>query len=268
MPEARSGALSIYFEEIGAGVPVIFLSGLGVDHRPWSVLQPGFSRYRMVTLDNRDVGRSSMATSPYTMRDLAEDVLAVLDHLKLATAHVVGHSLGGQVAQELCLAHPARVRSLVLANTWAKTDRYLAARMRVWRTLRRHIKNDEAFLEIMTFYGTPPDLLAAVPLDDLMRATRAMFVPQLPEAFLRGTEANLAANTQDRLSAITCPTLVIWGSRDVILPPPYAQVLLGGIQGARGVCIEGTGHGSAWEDTPAFLAAVVGFLDGVDSPYR
>src|SRR5262249_34415384 len=113
MPTVLVNGRHLFFEEFGQGQPLVFLGGLGGDHRAFSVPLRHFSgRYRTLGLDARDAGQSERAEGPYTTADLADDVAGWLDALEIAAAHVVGHSLGGLVAQELALRHPGRVSSL------------------------------------------------------------------------------------------------------------------------------------------------------------
>jgi pimeloyl-ACP methyl ester carboxylesterase len=264
MPEARSKNARIYFEDNGAGTPVLFISGMMCDHGSWGELPAELSGHRTIVFDNRDIGRSSLATAPYDIRTLADDALAVLDHLKLPAAHIVGHSMGGQIAQELYLAHPDRVRGLVLVNTWAKTDAYVRACFGAWQAMRSRIKDQDEFLHAMIFFGNGRSTLAVKSADDLVEGFKATVAQQAPEAFLRNIAAGMEADTLDRLGRIARPTLVVWGDEDVIFPPVYAQQLLDGIPRARGICIEGTGHGSPVEKPEMFIAAVRTFLDGAD----
>lgn len=264
MPEARAKNARLYFEDNGAGTPILFISGMMCDHGSWGELPAEFSGHRRIVFDNRDIGRSSLATGPYGIRDLADDALAILDHLKLPSAHIVGHSMGGQIAQELCLAHPDRVRGLVLVNTWAVTDAYVRACFGVWQAMRKRIKDQDEFLHAMIFFGNGRSTLAVTPPDDLVNGFKATVAQQEPEAFLRNIAAGMAADTLSRLKQIARPTLVVWGDEDVIFPPVYAQQLLDGIPRARGLCIEGTGHGSPVAKPEVFIEAVRTFLGDVD----
>ena len=110
MPSIAVNGRSFYFEQMGeAGEPLVFLSGLGGDHRAFSLAQRHFaSRYRTLALDARDAGRSDRATSPYTTADMADDVAGWLEALRVPSAHIVGQSLGGLVAQELAIRYPRR----------------------------------------------------------------------------------------------------------------------------------------------------------------
>src|SRR3954447_3988618 len=119
MPSIAVKGRSLYFEQMGeAGEPLVFLSGLGGDHRAFSMAQRHFaSRYRTLALDARDAGRSDRATSLYTTADMADDVAGSPGVMRVPSAHIVGQSLGGLVAEELAIRYPRVVKSLVLACT-------------------------------------------------------------------------------------------------------------------------------------------------------
>src|ERR1043165_9336528 len=118
MPSCQLSQVELFYAEKGLGEPVVFLNGLSGDHLYWSgQLRALGKRYRCIALDNRDVGRSSYAEAPYTIRTLADDVAECFEQLKLPAAHIVGLSMGGMLAQELALARPELVSSLMLVDT-------------------------------------------------------------------------------------------------------------------------------------------------------
>jgi len=103
MPTIVHDGLVLWYEETGAGAPVIFLAGIMGDHTQWETVIPKLKGLRSITPDNRDIGNSSVARRDYSVRDMARDVLALMGHLDLERASIVGHSLGGKIAQEVAL---------------------------------------------------------------------------------------------------------------------------------------------------------------------
>src|SRR5262249_34033775 len=116
MPHTTSpDGTRLYWETHGAGDPVLLIMGLGANAYDWHRTIPWLAeRYRVIAFDNRGAGRSDVPSGGYTIAQMADDTAAVLDAAGLDTAHVVGASLGGMIAQRLALAHPRRLRSLVL----------------------------------------------------------------------------------------------------------------------------------------------------------
>src|SRR5690349_21090444 len=120
MPSIGAEGAEIYYETTGDGDPLVLIMGLGADMRGWAMQSAAFAEhYRVVMIDNRGVGKSSLAAPPYTTKQMAMDTLAVLDDAGIERAHVLGVSLGGAIAQELAIAAPGRIRSLALGSTWA-----------------------------------------------------------------------------------------------------------------------------------------------------
>src|SRR3954469_20588626 len=118
MPHAELNGFDIHYDVHGEGDPLLCVHGLGCDRRAWALqIEPFSKSYRTVFFDNRDVGQSSLAAHAYSTADMAQDVLALADHLELGTFHLLGISLGGMVSQQVALAAPERVRTLTLAVT-------------------------------------------------------------------------------------------------------------------------------------------------------
>ena len=100
------------------GEPLLMIQGLGADTRGWTFQRRALgARYRLIAVDNRGVGRSDRPSGPYELTTMADDAMAVLDHAGYGSAHVMGASMGGAIAQLVGVQHPERVRSLILACT-------------------------------------------------------------------------------------------------------------------------------------------------------
>lgn len=263
MPTYPHDGLSLWYQESGSGAPVVFLSGTMGDHTQWDVLVPQLRGVRAITPDNRDIGQSSPATRAYTVRDMAGDALALLDHLALDRAAIVGHSLGGKVAQELALLAPDRVERLVLVCSSAQHDIASRSLLEHWIRLRQQIGDDLVFVEAVCLSAIGPEVLARISLRDAAELWMMKTELQQPAAFVRNVEASLASDTAARLGEITAPTLVIYSDRDRIFTPEHGERLVSSIPGARGRLMRGCGHAPFAERPAEFAGILQGFLDEV-----
>jgi len=259
MPKITVGATELAYDEVGDGEAVVFISGTSLDRTVWGPQVAAFAdRYRCFTIDNRDVGESAQSPSGYTPRDLAADVDGLLAALDLPAAHVVGHSLGGAIAQELALASPDRVRTLTLIGSWARNDEYTRTLFRGWKRLRTTLE-PAAFLETMLLTGVGHTFLNSVGIDTMVQMFLAAPNPQTAEGFCRQVDADLAHDTLDRLGKIQPPTLVIAGDEDKIFPLHHARQLVDGI-GGEWLLIPNVGHSPALENAAAVNAALETFF--------
>jgi 3-oxoadipate enol-lactonase len=259
MPRIRVGAIDIAYDEVGDGEALVFISGTSLDRTVWGGQVAAFAdRYRCITFDNRDVGESSLAAGSYTPRDMAADAEGLLAALDLPAAHVVGHSLGGAIAQELALAAPDRVRTLTLVGSWAQNDEYTRGLFRTWKRLRTTLE-PAAFLEAILLTGLGHSFLNTVGMESLVQMFLAAPNPQTAEGYCRQVDADLAHDTLARLGKIQPPTLVVAGDEDKIFPVHHARQLAEGV-GAELVLLPAVGHSPPVESPAAFNAALEAFL--------
>ena len=240
------------------GEPVLCIQGLGVDARGWLWQRPAFGRhYRVITFDNRGTGRSDAPPGPYDLDVMADDAAGY------ESAHVLGVSMGGVIAQKLALRQPERVRSLILACTACHTHPWRRELLEEW------------VVQAGTL-GTRGFLIANV--DRLVGGGRTRWFwwayARVAPRLLLAVPATLVAQVQaclsiddhrPELSAIAVPTLVVAGERDRLTTTEDSAELVSLIPGAELHVIPGAGHLLMIEQPCAFNRIALRFLDQVVS---
>ncbi|MDY6916888.1 MAG: alpha/beta fold hydrolase [Chloroflexota bacterium] len=263
MPTARVGDIDMYYEVHGEGRPLLMIPGLGADLTSWAFQVPEFSRrFRVITFDNRGAGRTDAPDEPYSLETMADDAAGLLDCLGIDRAHVLGLSMGGMIAQELAIKHPARVHALVLATTAAGPYPWATHVLRATLRLAEEGASQEALTQLRVswlftdrFFENPDLVQLAV---DTMLANPHR---QPVYAYARQFAAARQHDARERLGRIAAPTLVLVGRQDILLPVRLSEELAAGIPGAELVVLEGGGHGFLVEVADDFNRAVLEFLD-------
>jgi 3-oxoadipate enol-lactonase len=262
MPFAHSGSLRLYYESVGRGPAVLLILGQGMSVEAGRrTVERLAGQFRVLTFDNRDMGRSDHSMWPYLVPQMANDAVAVLDAAGEARAHVYGISLGGMVAQEVALRHRDRVCALVLGAT---TPGGPGA-----------IPQDPQVLTFFTRVGAmgPEEAeWAAVPYSYGERTRRAhgdriaedierrLLHPPDALGYLHQVGAAAAHSTQRRLGDIAAPTLVVHGWQDMLQSPQNARLLAEAIPGAEVRVWPHAGH-LYTTDEPEADRAVARFLE-------
>ena len=266
MPKAVINGVRIGYDVQGQGEPLIMIMGFAGRRGAWLLQTRAFRKHFMViALDNRGVGGSDRPSEPYTMRDMADDVVGLMDHLGIDRAHVLGMSLGGVVAQEVAINYPERVIKLVLASTYpgGEETETMSREIRENLGLREGFSpEDMRSVDILEFMGT----VTARSFNN--KLFRTIMVPLSRryassiglDSLLAQFEASATSNTLDRLHLIEAVTLVITGSEDRVLPPRSSEVIEGKIPNSRLVKLEGGSHSIHIEMRGTFNREVLGFL--------
>ena len=254
---------TIAYQEWGDGEPIVWLQGTGESRQGWAAQIPFLAEsFRCIATDHRDVGESSYVDESYTPSDLAIDAAAVIDHLGTGPVHVVGYSLGGACAQELAMARPDLVRSLVLLSTWASTDPWFAGEMTNWKAIRRaHWDDERAFLDALGPWLWSPATYANPGLvEGLHLFMSNEDPPQRPDGWIRQCDADIAHDAASRLGSVAQPALVVVGEDDICTPPRYAKELCGLLPRAELLTIPDAGHGALAEEPDLVNGAIAGFF--------
>jgi pimeloyl-ACP methyl ester carboxylesterase len=237
------------------------IHGAQGDQSVFSGLAPAFSPdFHVLTFDQRGSGLSDKPDMPYSIAMLADDTAALMDHVGFGEAHVLGVSMGGMIAQELALRHPRRIRSLVLGCTTPGGPNRIRASgsaMGAYTTTEMSAEErGKALAEVVFTKGylaRHPEVIAS-----MIDARRQR--PIDGKAFTRRMQAATAHDTYDRLPQIKCPTLVITGKDDALIPWENSRLISQRIPGARLVLLEPAGHCFWLEQPDQTLAALEAFL--------
>lgn len=263
MPTASVRGVELYYEEYGRGEPLVLVPGFGTGLWSWFRQVPAFAeRFRVIVFDPRGVARSPAPDEPFTMRDLAEDLAALLEELKVERAHVLGASFGGFVAQEFALAHPQRTRSLVLCCTsyGGPGHRPPAPETLAAIASTKGLNTEERVRENLLL-AFSPRFVEEQPAE-AERVINLRAENDVPEhAYLRQLQAAVAFDAAARVGAINVPTLVISGDADVIVPHENSLNLAAAIPGAALRIIEGGSHTFFIERPREFNRVVVEFIE-------
>ena len=159
-------------------------------------------RWRITTFDNRGVGQSETPAGEYRITSFAEDTAALMDALGIERAHVVGSSMGGAIAQELALAHPDKVRSLVLNGTYCRGDHFFREVIRSWQWAAQKSDNLREFLNVVNLWCFAPRIYNEGIMEEWLTAAAASPHAQSVDAFCRSADALIEHDTYDRVGAI------------------------------------------------------------------
>ena len=251
MATVSANGVELWVEQDGEGDDVLFIAGLADEGASWVDQVASLrDRYRVTIFDNRGVGRSSTPGGAFRIADFMADTAALMNALGVERAHVVGSSMGGAIAQELALAQPERIRSLVLNGTWCRGDRFLHEIFRSWMWSARKADSVRDFLVAVNLWCFSPRIWNEGIMDEWLAAAEASPYAQSVDAFCRSAEALLDHDTADRVGAISAPTLVTVGELDLVLPPRFSQELARRIPNARLVVIAAAGH-QPFQELPA-----------------
>jgi pimeloyl-ACP methyl ester carboxylesterase len=283
---ARANGLDLCYEIFGDAdaEPLLLIMGLGAQMILWDdefCRQLAARGFRVIRFDNRDIGKSSQLSgggrltplellklrflripvyAPYKLYDMAQDVVGLMDALKIKSAHLVGASMGGMIAQEVAISFPERVRSLtsimsttgnpkvppptreatgmLMAPPVATRDEYIVRFAQTWKVLRvGHFPEDEA--------------------QDRARAERSFERGLNPAGVGRQLRAILASGSRKaRLAAVKAPTLVIHGTVDPLVRPEGGKDTAASIPGAKLLMIDGMGHALPIPMWPQIIGAI------------
>lgn len=253
----------LHFEESGSGTPLILICGISADLTVWKYLATELSAYfRVVMLDNRGVGRSAVPDAPFTIADMAEDVRALMDHLEIDSAYVLGWSMGGIIAQTLALSYPARVQKLVLVGSFAEPDVMLREAIGTWVNLYQSNMPYEQIARHVAWLNYSPALANKPVYEKFIQSIIDNPYRQSVTGFVRQAEALVSFRASPELARLSVPTTVLVGRDDKLAPPYLSEHLAQTIPGATLQVLPGA-HAGFIEYPKLYAQALLAALTGV-----
>ena len=252
----------IHYEVTGksGATPVLMIQGLGASKNAWNLQRIAMAtRFRIISFYNRGAGRSDKPTEPFTLEQMADDALAVLDAAGIETAHVVGASMGGVISQIVAVKFPHRVRSLTLVCTACRNHPWRQELLQSWAKTAADKGMIEVGKEAAQWVMSPRSFRRLVPAFTWMGPLAALrprhsFVSQI-DAIL-----NTREDLVDQLSTISAPTMVIVGNQDILTPRGDSEEIAERIPNAELVVISGAAHGLMMEHSSTFNRILIEFL--------
>ena len=262
MPIEKLNGIDIHYEVHGTGEPIVLIMGFGAQGNAWNYMVPPLSKeYQVITFDNRGTGKSGRPNYPYSMKDFVDDIITLLDFMKIDTANVCGVSMGGMISLQFVLAHPERVKRLILLATTAVGRgvdllvQYIAqgegapieirakATMQILfrKEFQEKMRNDEALWKefLRQFHENPTTL----------------------QDYKNQAEAIRNHDVRTRLSEIqNKPTLIMVGTNDALLPPRNSRKIAKGIPNSELVILKGLGHGFTTSAAEELSKRILEFL--------
>ena len=237
----RDGA-DLYYEMKGSGPPLFLVPGLGGDGRFWQSNVAGLAQhFTVVVHHHRGTGRSTLSRIDYSVEQMADDALQLIDGLGFAKVHWCGHSTGGAMGQVLAIDHPGRIDRLVLSSTWARTDAFFRRLFEVRALMLREL-GPAAYLKSSALALTMPSWVRAHDAELAEAESRALETIPVPEIVLSRIAAIVAHDRRAGLQQVQVPTLMICARDDTVTPLYFTEELVRLIPGARTYVLADGGH--------------------------
>jgi aminoacrylate hydrolase len=237
----RDGA-ELYYEKNGNGPPLFLVPGLGGDGRFWGAnVDELAKKFTVVVHDHRGTARSTLSRLTYSVEQMADDALQLIEGLGFERVHWCGHSTGGAMGQVLAIDHPGRIDHLVLSSTWAKTDAFFRRLFEVRSLMLREL-GPAAYLKSSALALNMPSWVRDHDADLAAAEAKAAETIPVPEIVLSRIAAIVAHDRREQLQKMRAPTLAICARDDTVTPLYFTEELVRLIPGARAYVLADGGH--------------------------
>jgi pimeloyl-ACP methyl ester carboxylesterase len=256
------GDVDLYYDSVGDGAPLLLIAGLASDSLSWQpIIGDLAAHYRVITVDNRGAGRTTPQTAPTSIRAMADDCVALIEHLGLPSVHMLGHSMGGFVAQDCAIRHPGKVNALILAATSSVNSKRNNEMFSDWGSalangadIKGWFRNLFYWIFSTRFFDDDAVVAAAI------QYALAYPYPQSAAAFQNQIEAIAAFDSTKALANIRTQTLVLGGAEDLLFPLDGVREFARSLPHAEFAVIKNAAHSIHMENPQTFVKHVIEFL--------
>ncbi|MGD9100312.1 MAG: alpha/beta fold hydrolase [Anaerolineae bacterium] len=266
MPKMRVNDIDVYYEITGSGEPLVLIAGLGYDMWMWHKMIPGLAEhFQVIAFDNRGVGQTDKPEGPYTAQMLADDTAGLIEALGFQRVAVLGHSMGGFVAQALALGRPDLLSKLILSATNFGGPRHIPVTPEAMAVLTDMTGDPIERLKRGILISCTPGFGEAHPEIVQEWLDYRIKNPIQPAPYQAQLAIGLALVAEEacfehRLKEVQTPTLIMFGEHDKVVPPGNAELLAGVIPDNTVKILPNAGHFYPFDATDAAVEAVVEFL--------
>jgi len=263
MPKVKANNITLNYEQQGSGEPLILLPFLSADNACYTFQVAEYAKhFTCISVDLRGTGESDRPTAPYSIEDLADDIVAFLDALNIPSAHITGLSLGGAIGLWLAAKYPDKVKSLSVHSGWSKTDLFVKTLVNGWQVTAKALNNvPEMTIQNIFPWCFMPELYAERPdyiqsLSDFVRSRPAQTVAD----FILQSNAVIAHDVEEQLINITAPTQISFGSHDMVTSTRFAFPMQERIRNTELIIFDRCAHAPNFERVDEFNQRTLEFL--------
>jgi len=265
MPKVKANNITLNYEQQGSGEPLVLIPFLTAENACYSFQVPDYAKhFTCISVDLRGTGESDKPQADYSTEDLADDVAAFMQAIDIQSAHVAGLSLGGSVGLWLAAKYPEKVKSLSVHSGWTKTDLFVKTVIESWQTSAKALGSVPALVIQHIFpWCFTPELYTEKPaylqsLCDFVMSRPAQTVAD----FMLQSNAVLGHNVEEKMSQITAPTQITFGSHDMITSSRFAKPMTSRIRNTELLIFDQCAHAPLFEKVEEFNQRTLEFLRG------
>jgi pimeloyl-ACP methyl ester carboxylesterase len=263
MPKVEANGITINYEQIGGGEPLILIPYLAADNACYAFQVADYNEhFTCISIDPRGAGESDKPAGDYSTEIFADDIAAFMQAIGVERAHVSGLSLGAATGMWLAAKYPRRVKSLSLHSAWPKTDPFLKTVVQGWQTMARGAGDvAEMIIQGIFPWFLTPELYATNPLHVTQLAGFVRGRPKQPlDAFMRQSNAVIVHDVLAQIAEIKAPTQVTFGRHDVLTSMRFADAMKHSIAESELFVFEACAHAPIYQSVNEFNQRTLSFL--------